>query len=121
MSDEKFMENLIGLAKNKLQKYNSLEEECNELWSEIVCSRYDWQYMRTEALQLRQITKSMLLEVYDRFSPFDEHGNRCSRRLLTFASEGSNEIQNTVDIDQVVQKFHEDISHETWGKINFNA
>ena len=122
MSDEIFMENLVGLANNKLQKYNSLEEECNEMWSEIVCSRYDWQCMRKEALQLRKITKAMLVEVFDNwFAPFDEKGNRCSRRLLTFAAEGAMECYNGASIDQTIEQFHEDIDHETWGKINLNV
>uniref|UniRef100_A0A7S4UXX9 Peptidase M16 C-terminal domain-containing protein n=2 Tax=Ditylum brightwellii TaxID=49249 RepID=A0A7S4UXX9_9STRA len=130
MEEEKFMENLVGLVKNKLQMYNSLEEECNSLWSEINEGRYDWEAYRNEADHLRSITKERVMTAFDDWlSPKCEQGNAKERRRLVVhvigtsegpASDGRPIIESDKlgkEIDQRVKAFHEAAGHATWGKI----
>merc|ERR1711957_376044 len=67
MKPETFMEHVVGLAKDKLQRYNSLEEEAGSLWSEIVEGRYDFEVHRNEAEVLRQLSKENLIETFDKY------------------------------------------------------
>ena len=65
MPQKEFMENLIGIAKNKLDMFNSLREETDHFWEEICDGRYDWEVVRNEVLTLRSITKEQVLQAYD--------------------------------------------------------
>ena len=119
------MENLIGLAKTKLEMYNSLEEECSDLWSEILDCRYDWQCHRNEAAQLRTVTKQDVLDAYDKWLiPRCSKGNLQNRRRFTVVVQGAGEERESDSseeigniIDKHVKLFHHFTGHETWGKI----
>eukprot|EP00957_Ditylum_brightwellii_P100789 7682695-Ditylum_brightwellii.AAC.1 len=67
MKAEAFMEHVVGLTKDKLQRFNSLEEEAGSLWSEIVEGRYDFEVHRNEAEVLRQLSKENLIEAFDKY------------------------------------------------------
>uniref|UniRef100_A0A7S3Q5Z2 Insulysin n=1 Tax=Chaetoceros debilis TaxID=122233 RepID=A0A7S3Q5Z2_9STRA len=67
MKPETFMEHVVGLAKDKLQRFNSLEEEAGSLWAEIVEGRYDFEVHRNEAEVLRQLSKENLIETFDKY------------------------------------------------------
>ncbi len=125
MSKETYMEHVVGLAKNKLEKYNSLEEEAGNLWYEILENRYDWEVHRNEVHTLRSITKDQVLKAFDDWlCP----SNKSRRRLIVHAigtKEGpSSENRPTIPpeevrnvIDEGVKGFHKATGNKTWGKI----
>jgi len=123
MENHVFIENVVGLAKNKLEMYNSLEEECGDLWSEIVDFRYDWQSHLSEVAHLQNVTKKQVLEAFDSWIfPNGVDGKPQSRRLITIVVEGGDNEGNKdpgLIVDERVKQFHEAIEHENWGIINF--
>lgn len=86
------MENLIGLAKNKLEMFNALHEATDHYWNEIVEGRYEWEIHRSEALCLRGVTKDELIKAYDEFlCPRSADGKKRERRCITVHVIGSSE------------------------------
>ncbi len=124
MSKETYMEHVVGLAKNKLEKCNSLEEEAGNLWYEIVESRYDWEVHRNEAHTLRSVTKDQLIKAFDEWlCP-----SKDNRRLVVHAigtKEGLSSTNRPVispddvgnAIDDKVRAFHRASGNKTWGRI----
>ena len=83
MTDAQFMEHLVGLAKNKLEMFNSLSEETGCYWSEIQDRRFDWEVYRNEALALRSLTKDKVITAFDEWLlPCGKDGKPCHRRAL---------------------------------------
>jgi secreted Zn-dependent insulinase-like peptidase len=125
MSKETFMENVVGLAKEKLEKFNSLEEEAGNLWYEITENRYDWEMHRDEAHALRSITKEQVIKAFDDWlCPTQQ-----SRRRLTIHAIGTKEGVSSINrpvipvedvgntIDSMVKAFHKAAGNKTYGKI----
>jgi len=127
MSEDEFLENLIGLSKNKLEMYTSLEEESSDLWSEIVALRYDWECSRSEAVHLQTVKKQNVLDAYEKWlAPSCADGNPKSRRKLTVVVEGGTqggELGTSVDIGRIINErivqYHTDHVHDTWGEIEY--
>jgi len=133
MDDETFMEHLVGLAKNKLENFDSLEEETGSHWSEITEGRYDFEAYRKEVLMMRTISKRQLIDVYDEWLyPLCENGKPKKRRRMVLhiigsgdgpASLGRPAIENekTVgdEIDRLLHQFHASVKKESWGRIAF--
>ena len=65
MDEQTFMEHLVALAKNKLEGYESLEEETSSYWSEIIECRYDYEAYRKEVQCLKTITKEQVVKACD--------------------------------------------------------
>ncbi|EED90699.1 probable metalloprotease, partial [Thalassiosira pseudonana CCMP1335] len=83
MDNTTYLEHLAGLAKNKLEMFDSLEDECSSHWSEIVERRYDWEAHRAEVLTLRCISREKLLHAYDEwFNPVCSTGQPNKRRKM---------------------------------------
>lgn len=131
MKEDEFMEQLVGLAKNKLDMYNSLSEETSSLWGEIRDGRYDWQIHRNEAVQLRSVTKDRIVAAYDDWlSPISVDGMPSDkRRMLVVQVVGSSDAdgrpvveESAVGdyIDDSVRNFQKSIGNQTWGKITFS-
>ena len=81
MSDETFMAQLAGLAKQKLVPHHSLSDETNHLWSEIRDGKFDWQSDRNEVLALRNITRDMTLKAFDEWLyPGEEESNNGQKK-----------------------------------------
>lgn len=133
MKHETYMENVIALAKNKLEMFDSLEAECDHYWSEISEGRYDFETHREEVRCLRSITKEMLIDAYDRwFVPVCTKGIDRKRRGLVFhvigscdgvVSEGRPVITDSNaslgrQVDDLVAQFHTK-NKDTWGRISF--
>ena len=133
MKHETYMENVIALAKNKLEMFDSLEDECDSYWSEISEGRYDFETHREEVRCLRSITKEMLIEAYDRwFVPVSTNGMEKKRRGLVFQVIGSGDGVVSEDrpvvtdsnvslgrhVDDLVAQFHTK-NKDTWGRITF--
>ena len=129
MEEDAFLAQLVSLAQNKLEAFDSLEDECGSYWSEIVEGRYDWEAYRKEVLCLRQIRKDDVLNVYDEWlNPVCGKGRKKKRRKICVHVIGSGEGEASsgrpdfgVDkvgdrIDDVVAEFHNS-AKETWGKI----
>lgn len=122
MSDDVFVENVVGVAKNKLDKFNSLEEECSHLWGEILERRYDWEVHRNEALSLRSLTKKQVLEAFNTWL----HPETKSRRKMSVYAIGTTEGQASIGrpvvtcstkemVDDSVKGFHKAGGNNTWG------
>jgi secreted Zn-dependent insulinase-like peptidase len=87
MSDEEFLEHLVGLATDKLNMFHSLSEETDHLWSEIRDGRYKWEVEREDVICLRTITKEQTLKAFDDWiSP--ESKKRKKLVVKVVASEG---------------------------------
>lgn len=131
MKDEEFMEHVVGLAKNKLDMYNSLPEETSSLWGEIRDGRYDFQIHRNEAVCLRSVSKERVVAAYDEWlSPTRPDGSPNKRRMLVVQVIGPSDAAGrpVVDesivhdhIDEAIQTFQKSIGNETWGKITFSV
>ena len=77
MSRQEFLENVNGLAKQKLEAFNSMSEQTGHYWSEIRDRRYEFQSEIDEVIALRRISKSEALEAYDKwFYPIDSKTRR---------------------------------------------
>lgn len=126
MSHKSLMEHIVALANNKLQKFNSLEEEADCFWSEIVENRYDFEVHRKEAEALRNITKDHLLKSFDQWLST----NNAKRRKLEIRTIGTSEGMASEgrpimgpeesigeSIDEKIFNFHKLAGHKTFGKI----
>lgn len=124
MTKETFMEHVIGLAKSKLEKCNSLEEEAGNLWYEIVESRYDWEVHRNEAHTLRSVTKEEVIAAFDNWlCP-----SKSTRRKLVVHAIGTKEGVSSLNrpiippedvgnaIDKQVSSFHKTIGNKYYGR-----
>ena len=125
MKDETVFEHIVSLAKDKLQMFNSLQEETTSLWSEIVESRYEFEVHRNEAEQLKKITKDDLVKAFDKYlSPASKKRRKLSIHAIGtsegLASRGRPTVEPDEDIgllvDTKVSAFRE-IAGKTWGKI----
>jgi secreted Zn-dependent insulinase-like peptidase len=125
MSKETYMENVVGLAKDKLEKFNSLEEEANNLWYEITESRYDWEIQRNETHALKFITKQQVIQAFDKWlCP-----TKSSRRKLEVHAIGTKDGVSSLnrpsidtdnvgfEIDRRIKAFHKTTGNKTWGKV----
>eukprot|EP01082_Thalassiosira_pseudonana_P002309 g2198.t1 g2198 contig11:912012-915958(+) len=135
MDNTTYLEHLAGLAKNKLEMFDSLEDECSSHWSEIVERRYDWEAHRAEVLTLRCISREKLLHAYDEwFNPVCSTGQPNKRRKMVIhvigTGEGDASIgRPTVDhskpvtdaVEDLVKAFHKSVKNETWGRIAFGV
>lgn len=132
MKDDDFMEQVVGLAKNKLDMFNSLSEECSSLWGEIRDGRNDFQIHRNEAVCLRSVTKERVAAAFDEWlSPTRVDGTPNKRRILVVkvigpsegpASGGRPVVDKDVIrdyVDDSVCSFQKSVGNETWGKITF--
>lgn len=124
MSDSEFMEQMAGLAKQKLDMFNSLSEETSHLWSEIGDGRYMWQIEREEVLFLKTITKKQALDAYDKWlNPDNKKRHRMVVQVISsegHASEGRPDVgpENIGDYnDDRVQDFHKYCKNQTFGRI----
>ena len=129
MEEDAFLAQLVSLAQNKLEAFDSLEDECGSYWSEIIEGRYDWEAYRKEVLCLRQIRKKDVLDAYDEWlNPVCAKGRKKKRRKICVHVIGSGEGEASAGrpdfgpdkvgdrIDDVVAEFHNS-TKETWGKI----
>ena len=123
MSKEEFMGHLVGLAKEKLNMFNSLGEQTSHFWTEIRDSRYIWEAETAEVRYLKTVTKEQTLKAYDQWMPPD---NTRRRQLIVkvVPSEGpvtSGRPDNVEDAekynDSCVDTFHAFCKHQTFGKI----
>ena len=128
MKEEEFMENLVALAKDKLDMFNSLAEETSSFWAEIRDGRYDWEVNRNEALALRGLSKTTVLEAFDKWL-----NPKTKRRMLVVqaicapqnggsdaAPKGRPDVepsQVSSFVDACVNEFHQKCKQQTWGKI----
>ena len=130
MSAEKFLEQLVGLAKNKLEMHNSLDEECSSYWEQIIERRYEWEQSRNEAIELRSITKLEVIKCFDQwFNPVTLNSIKNKRRRLVVqvigngdgpSSSGRPEITDNETqraSDDAVKKIHLEIGNNFWEKI----
>ena len=125
MSKETYMEHVVGLAKNKLEKFNSLDEEANSLWYEITERRYEWEMHRNEAHTLRFITKEDVVKAFDDWlCPTKASQRKVIVHAIGTTEGPSSENRPTIQtenvrnaIDDKVKEFHNATGNKTWGKI----
>ena len=128
MTSKDFVENLVALAKDKLDMFNSLAEETSCFWAEIRDCRYDWEVNRNEALALRNVSKKIVLEAFDKW--LNPAGKRrmmvvqviCAQQNCekSDASSGRPEVEPAqvgAYCDDLVRDFHDICKNQTWGKI----
>ena len=134
MSEQAFMEHIVALAKNKLEGYESLEEETSSHWSEITENRYEFESYRKEVQCLKTITKDQVVQAYDEWLyPLCKDGKPAKRRRVAFQVIGSGDGAHSIgrpviekdregdEIDRLIDQFHHSVKHETWGRIMFGA
>ncbi len=133
MKHDTFAKHLAGLASNKLQMYNCLEEECNVWWNEILDGRYDWEAHLSEALQIKSLTRSEILTAYEDWLLPTQNGcpkhHRCLIVHVIGASKGPSSQGRPVlasesvgaKIDEQVKAYHAISKNINWGKIIFST
>jgi len=131
MKADFFMENLVALAKDKLDMFNSLAEQTSCYWAEIRDARYDFEVNRNEAQALRNVTKEAVLDAFDKWLlPTSKRRMMVVQVICatqqqengetTDASMGRPEVdpsQLAVYCDSLVEDFHKACKNQTWGKI----
>jgi len=125
MSNETFFEHVVSLAKDKLQMWNSLEEETGSLWAEIAENRYDFEVHRNEASALKTITKSDLLKVFDKYlSPDHEKRRKLEVHAIGtsegLASSGRPCVGPDENVGEIIDEqlnAYRKIASKTWGTI----
>jgi nardilysin len=129
MKDELFMEHLVGLAKNKLEMFNSLSEETGYYWSEMKTGRLEWEVYRNEVLTLRSFTKEKALTAFDSWLLPSKDGMKRDRRALVIqvigcgdevAAQGRPDVDPDAIpgfIDNTVRALHKSVGGKTWGKV----
>jgi len=126
MSNETFFEHVVGLAKDKLQSFNSLEEESGSLWSEIIENRYDFEVHRNEAEELKKVTKEDILKAFDKWlSPESKNRRKLDVHAIGsaegIASDGRPTVETSEDIGETIDvkvgAFHKVAAGKTWGSI----
>jgi secreted Zn-dependent insulinase-like peptidase len=125
MKEEQFMENLVGLAKTKLERFNSLSEETGCYWTEIIDGRLDWEVYRNEVLALRSLTKDQVLEAFEQWL-LPSHG-KTRKLVVQVIGDGSTACgigRPNVDSDDIshfittqVQNLQKVLGKSTWEKV----
>ena len=64
MKKEVFLENVVGLAKNKLHAWTTLGEQTGHLFGEITCYRKNFDIKREEVLILKTLTKEKVRKFF---------------------------------------------------------
>lgn len=135
MDNATFMEHLVGLAKNKLESFDAMDEETGSHWSEIIEGRYDFEAYRKEVQCLRAISKEQLIAAYDEWlHPLCKKGKPKKRRRMVLHVIGSGDGPASLgrpviekgkvvgdEIDRLVHQFHASVKHESWGRITFGS
>lgn len=128
MKPNDFMENLIALAKEKLDMFNSLAEETSSFWAEIRDCRYDWEVNRNEAVALRGVTKQMVVGAFDKWLNPDTMRRVVAVQVICAAQKDGDGAAATGRPEVVasevnsfcngcVSQFHQLCKKQTWGKI----
>jgi secreted Zn-dependent insulinase-like peptidase len=126
MSQTDFYEHLVGLAKQKLEMYNGLSEETDQLWSEIDCGRFEWEVWRSETLCLKDITKDDVLVALDAWMLPGTKRNALAVQVIgygkTNASIGRPVIEGEQSVadyaDEQVREFRTLCKNQIWGRVN---
>lgn len=113
-----------GLAKRKVEAFNSLSEQTNHFWTEIRDGRYNFQVELDEVLVLRDISQSQLVEAYEKWLYPEGSGTR--RRFSVNVVTVDSLISEAPDLtqerssdfnDERVQAFREICNNQTYGPI----
>ena len=128
MTPEDYMEHLVALAKDKLDMFNSLSEETSSFWAEIRDCRFDWEVNRNEALALRNITKVMVLDAFDKWlNPASKERRMLNVQAICGLNDGGDACEGRPEVepanigkycDDQVHEFHNAVcKNQTWGKV----
>lgn len=124
MTDEAFLGHMVGLAKDKLNMFNSLSEATASLWDEIRDGRYLWEAHREEVICLKSITKEETLKAYDQWiSPKNSKLRQVIVKVVASEGPAAAERPNVTceeaekHNDGCVESFHAFCKHQTFGKI----
>ena len=126
MPTKDFQENLVGLAKQKLDMYNCLSEETDTLWSEIDNGRFEWESWRNETVCLKDISKDVVLKALDEWILPGKKRHILSVQVIgsgkTDASMGrpvlENDLSATDYADERIHEFRNLCKSQIWGRIN---
>ena len=64
MKDEEFLENMVGLARNKLSSWNMLSEYSGHLYEEILSYRGSFETLREEVIALKSLTRGKVAKFF---------------------------------------------------------
>jgi len=134
MTPKDYFQNLLALATEKLDTFNSLSEETSSFWSEIRDKRFDWEVNRNEALALRNVTQETVIACFDKWlNPESERIMMVVQAICApngdndghdgnSASSGRPEVESAIDVgpfcDARVKEFHEKVcKNQNLGKI----
>jgi secreted Zn-dependent insulinase-like peptidase len=120
-----FTEYVVGLAKEKLSRFNSLGNATNHYWSEIRDGSFRWESWRDEAICLQSLTLPETLEAFDKWLMPE-----IRRSIVAVQVIGSGESEaylgrpevSDIDardfVDAQIAQFRASCKQQTWGRIN---
>ena len=120
------IKNVVALAKQKLDMFNSLGEETDHYWSEIRDGRYLWDAEREEVICLRSFTKEEVLKAYDEWlAPGSKTRRKLAVKVICSegdAAAGRPETPQNMDVSEFngicIKEFHsKHCKNQTYGKI----
>jgi len=125
MTDDKFLEHLVAVSTQKLEMHNSMSEETDSYYDEIVNGRFQWQVWRDEAIYLRNVTKEGTLKAFDKWLLPSTNRKIMAVQVIgggdTDVSAGRPEVDSSSFgdfVDEQVSNFHNRCKSQTWGRIN---
>lgn len=125
MSKEAFHSHVVAVAQQKLDMFNSLSEETNSYWGEIVDGRFEWQAWRSEALELRSITKDDVMQAFDKWLKPGTPRNMLVVKVIGTGESDCSKGRPDIDPEDVeefcdseIGKFHEKCKKQYWGRVN---
>jgi nardilysin len=125
MKKEDFNEYVVGLAKQKLDIFNSLSEETDSYWAEIRDGRFAWESWREEALCLREIKQNDIVNAFDSWFLPGKERNILITQVIGAGDPEASRGRPSVDtdgipayVDQQVEEFHKICKKQYWGRVN---
>uniref|UniRef100_A0A7S2YNV8 Coenzyme PQQ synthesis protein F-like C-terminal lobe domain-containing protein n=1 Tax=Entomoneis paludosa TaxID=265537 RepID=A0A7S2YNV8_9STRA len=125
MTDDQFLEHLVAVSTQKLEMFNSMPEETDVYWDEIVNGRFSWQAWRDEAIHLRTITKKEAIAAYDEWLLPGQKRKIMAVQVIgggtTEVADGRPDVDPSAFgtyADQQVGHFHQLCKNQSWGRIN---
>jgi nardilysin len=124
-TSDDFLEYLVGFATQKLDMFNSLNEETNSYWQEIRDGRFDWQSWRSEAVCLKSLTKQDVIESFHRWLAPSTRRNILAVQVIGSGQGDSSLGRPSVDsdnfesfVDEQVADLHRRCKKQFWGRVN---
>jgi len=125
MGANEFIEAKIAVAKEKLEMFNSLNEETDSYWEEIRDGRFEWQVWREEAILLSELTQAEVVLAFKNWLLPNQRRRGFVVQVVGNGDNGSKTDRPEVAMEtfddfvaERVNNFRSLCKNQVWGKVN---